>query len=129
MPSLLKLFKPVISLIFASAFLNSCKTAKTSEENPPVTFTDYQSAETWIKQNHKAETITPDSSLIKKIEYYPAENNGYLIIYLHRGKTPTLLYQNINQKLWDAFKNAASKGKFYNEKILGNESFMLELGN
>ena len=129
MLSLLNLLKSVIFLLFAAAFLNACKTAETSKETQPITFTDYQSAETWIKQNHKAETITPDSSLIKKIEYYPAENNGYLIIYLHQGKTPTLLYQNINQTLWDAFKNAASKGKFYNEKILGNESFMLELGN
>jgi hypothetical protein len=117
--------KSVIVLTFASAWLNSCKTTEIPEEPQPAAFTDYQTAETWIKENHNAETITPQSSLIKKIEYYPAINGGYLIIYLHRGKAPTLLYQNINQQLWDAFKNAASKGKFYNAKILGNKNFIL----
>lgn len=105
----------------------SCKSSETTEEINPASFTDYQSAETWIKENHKAETITPDSSLFKKIEYYPAGDTGYLIIYHHRGKIPTLLYQNINQKLWNAFKNAESKGKFYQQKIQGNEGFILEL--
>jgi len=117
--------KSAIVLTFASVWLNSCKTTEAPEEPQPATFTDYQSAETWIKENHDAETITPDSSLIKKIEYYPAELSGYLIIYLHRGKAPTLLYQKINRKLWNNFKNAASKGKFYNAKILGNKNFIL----
>ena len=124
MPFSLKSF---LTLIVAALFLTSCKTAETPAENPTRKFTDYQSAETWIKQNHKAEAISPDSSLIKKMEYYPSKNNGYLIIYLHRGKVPTLLYQNINETLWDAFKNTDSKGKFYNEQILGNENFTLEV--
>lgn len=92
-----------------------------------MTFSDYESAESWVKQNHKAETITPESSLIKQIDYYPAKENGYLIISLHKGKTPTLLYQNITPKLWEDFKNAESKGKFYNEHIQGKEEFVFKL--
>jgi hypothetical protein len=122
MLNLPRFLKSTVLLIFAFASPSACKSTKTPQN--PI-FENYQSAEAWIKQNHNAETIAPNSSLIKKIEYYPAELSGYLIIYLHRGKTPTLLYQNINRKLWDNFKNAASKGKFYNEKILGNKNFIL----
>jgi hypothetical protein len=86
-----------IILLFVAVFLNACKSAETTEEPNTNTFSDYQSAETWIKQNHQAETTTPDSSLFKKLEYYPAENTGYLICYLHRGKVTTILYQNITR--------------------------------
>jgi len=83
-----------IILLFVAVFLNACKSAETTEESNTNTFSDYQSAETWIKQNHQAETTTPDSSLFKKLEYYPAENTGYLICYLqsitpHQRRTQT----------------------------------------
>lgn len=129
MSKFLKLTSPLLSLIISSTFLCSCKPTGTSEASKPTTFSDYQSAEIWIKKNFKAETITPNSSLFKKIEYYPSGNSGYLIIYHHRGKVPTLLYENINQRLWNALKNAESKGKFYKEKIQGNEGFMFEVGS
>jgi hypothetical protein len=116
-----------IILLFVAVFLNACKSAETTEEPNTNTFSDYQSAETWIKQNHQAETTTPDSSLFKKLEYYPAENTGYLICYLHRGKITTILYQNITRELWNDFNNAKSKGKFYTAKILGNKNFILEV--
>jgi hypothetical protein len=127
MPYLLYLPKFAVFLICASAFLYSCKSAENPKETKTTTFADYQSAEKWIKQNHKAETVTPESSLIKKMEFYPSEKNGYLIIYLHRGKVSTLLYQNISSSLWEDFKNAESKGKFFNEHIQGNKSHTLEL--
>jgi hypothetical protein len=122
-----KLPIPLIFFLSISVFFNACKSGETAEESETTRFTDYQSAETWIKQNHKAEIVTPESSLIKKMEYYPSEKNGYLIIYLHRGKVSTLLYKNISSSLWEDFKNAESKGKFFNEHIQGNKSHTLEL--
>jgi hypothetical protein len=119
--------KSLCILIAATALINSCKPTSPSEEPKPKTFSDYASAETWVKQTHKAETITPESSLIKQMDYFPAEGNGYLIIALHKENKSTLLYQNISPKLWDDFKNAKSKGKFYNKHIQGNEDFILKI--
>jgi len=120
--------KSFIILLLIAVFLNACKSTETSTEAPKTnTFSDYLSAETWIKQNHQAETITPDSSLFKKLEYYPTENTGYLICYLKRENATTILYQNISHDLWNNFKNAESKGKFYNEKIHDQKDFLFEL--
>ena len=120
----IKLFLILFTIL---AFFNACKPKPTQQEQQPMSFSDYASAETWIKQTHKVETITPESSLIKQIDYYSSKNNGYLIITLHKGKTPTLLYQNITPKFWEDFKNSESKGKFYNKHIQGNEDFVFKL--
>jgi hypothetical protein len=114
-------------IISFSTLLISCKSPPSPTTNKTTTFSDYPSAETWIKQNHQAQTITPDSSFCKKIEYYPTSNIGYLIIYPHSPKTPTLIYQNITPQLWTALKKADSKGKFYNKNIQGIKTFTLEL--
>ncbi|MGJ8655236.1 MAG: KTSC domain-containing protein [Akkermansiaceae bacterium] len=118
---------PLTLLICCSTLLISCKSPEPPTESTPTTFTDYQSAKNWIKQNHQAETITTDSSFFNKLEYYPSTNNGYLILHLRKGPPPILIYQNISQPLWNNLKSADSKGKFYNENIQGNKTYTLEL--
>lgn len=37
---------------------------------PPKELTSYESAAKWIKAEYKAQTMSPDSSTIHKVEYY-----------------------------------------------------------
>ncbi|MDI5886536.1 KTSC domain-containing protein [Flavobacterium yafengii] len=66
-----------------------------------------------------------ESSFITSADYYSCDNKeGYLIAGINNKK---YIYQNMPYEVWEGFKNAESKGKFYNHKIRG--SYRLSLNN
>ena len=57
------------------------------------------------------EMIKVDSSTINAISY----KNNILFVRFNNGGI--YIYENVNEKLFEDFKNADSKGKFLNENI------------
>ena len=65
--------------------------------------------------------LTPESSFIRYITYYP--ESDHLIINMN-GKD--YAFSNISNGLWEDFKNADSKGTFYNDYIRDNSAYLIK---
>ena len=64
-----------------------------------------------------------ESSFITSADYYSCDGLvGYFIIGMNGKK---YIFQNMPYEVWDGFKNAESKGKFYNREIRGR--YLLKL--
>lgn len=88
-------------------------------------FNSYESYSKWVNKTYKAETVKPQSSLIHKMKYFP--NGQYMQIFFKTKKRKGYLYQNVNEKFWKSFKEAKSKGAFYNQRIKNNHSIKIKL--
>lgn len=64
--------------------------------------------------------LTPDSSFIKYIVYYP--ESRHMIINMS-GKD--YAYANVSSSFWSDFTKASSKDNFYNDKIRDKSEFLL----
>ena len=65
--------------------------------------------------------LTPESSFIRYITYYPVSN--HLIINMN-GKD--YAFSNVKDSLWEDFKDAESKGSFYNKYIKGKSTYLIK---
>ena len=79
----------------------------------------------WVKANYKAETVTPDSTMIHKLLYFP--KGRFMMIYFNSKRSKGYLYHNVSSELWRDFNNSTSKGRFYNSRIKGNKNIYLKL--
>ena len=63
-----------------------------------------------------------DSSWIESIEYFSCDKNtGYLIITTKNGRE--YVHKDLPFQVWEGFKEAPSKGRYYNNFIKGNYHF------
>lgn len=68
---------------------------------------------------------TPESSWIKRIEFYSCDQqNGYLIIYTTRSEE--YIHANVPIKIWDELSTSTSKGSYYNSNIINRYPFNLK---
>jgi len=78
------------------------------------------------KANYPVKKIqsTPESSWIKRIEFYSCdEEAGYLIIYTTRSEE--YIHANVPMSVWDELSTSTSKGSYYNSNIINRYPFNL----
>jgi len=84
----------------------------------PTTFKSYSEAINTVKlaKFKIIETAnTSKSSWVKSATYYSCDGKtGYLVIML---KSKEYIHSNLHYSIWKGFKNAASKGKYYDNNI------------
>lgn len=92
----------------------------------PAHFESYEQAKTIIKDSSfstKDEMTNIKSSWITSASFYSCDgSSGYMIIGM-RGKE--YLYNGVPFDVWNDFKKADSKGKFYHRHIKGKYKFKL----
>lgn len=109
--------KRIIVLALVCIYALSCKSQDCNNLKSP--FSSYSKAIQEVKASTfliKDSANTTNSSWITSATYYSCNGkNGYLIYTTNRG------YQYIHQQLplmvWKEFKNASSKGSYYNAHI------------
>ena len=109
-------------LILAFLLLFSCKQYK----ELPDHFKNYDEAVELVKdKNFEVEetTDTSESNWIYSAIYRGNEDKGYLILEMKRKE---YIFENVPYSVWQDFKDAESKGKFYNRNIKGKYSFDLD---
>ncbi len=111
-----------LSLITGS-LLPSCKGAPEPFASEGIT--TYAEATKWVQKNYRKETVTPDSSLIHKMVYFP--EGEFMLIHFQSSKRKGYLYHRVPKSLWTDFKNAPSANRFYESEIKGNKSTHLKL--
>jgi hypothetical protein len=89
----------------------------------PPTFRSYEQAVDWY-QSQKLETIYPRSTAIYQASYH--ERDSVLLIYFVSKPSKGYVYGGVPLKIWNEFKNADSKGGYYNARIKGRYSFYLQ---
>lgn len=96
--------------------------------NLPNSYKNYEEAKTIVLNTSFKFTddcYVYDSSLIESANYYSCDGvTGYLILGIINDKK--YIFQNIPFDVWNDFKNAESKGKFYNAKIKGRFKLRLK---
>ena len=119
--------RKTLLIIFGTATLFACK-GKTDCEELSGTYSTFVDARKEItKANYPVKNIqsTPESSWIKRIEYYSCnEKEGYLIIYTTRGEE--YIHAHVPQTIWDEFSTSKSKGSYYNTNIVNRYPFNLK---
>ena len=109
-------------MLFISS-LGSCKDSPAPFASEGIT--TYSEATKWVKENYKGETVTPISSKIYKMVYFP--KGKYMLIHFKSNKRQGYLYHRVSSSLWNKFKNASSVDDFYKSKIKGNKTIYLKL--
>jgi mevalonate pyrophosphate decarboxylase len=109
--------KAIILLVclLSSTFISY---AQTNCFKLPSTFKSYNQATTLVKAT-KFKIIetanTSKSTWVKSATYYSCDGKtGYLIILL---KSKEYIHANLPYSIWKGFKNASSKGKYYDNNI------------
>ena len=96
-------------------------------KNLPTTFSSYSQAITLVQSStfKVQETAnTASSSWITSANYYSCDGKkGYLIYTTNRGYQ--YIHKGVPIEVWEEFKNAPSKGSYYNQNI--KHSFTLHL--
>lgn len=86
----------------------------------PNSYKSYEEAKTIVLGTNFKFTDNCDvseSSFITSADYYSCDGlAGYFIVGMNGKK---YIFQNMPYEVWDGFKNAESKGKFYNREIRG----------
>lgn len=91
------------------------------KQNKPE-FHSYDQAIEWYK-NQNLDTIYPDSAAISMASYY--QRDGVLLIYFVSKPDKGYIFENVLLNTWDEFKNAPSKGSYFNEHIKGRYIYRL----
>jgi|SRR5690554_473365 len=119
--------KKFLPLIIASMALMACG-GKTDCAELTGTFTNFIDARKEItKANFPVKNVqsTPESSWIKRIEYYSCDGStGYLIIYTTRSEE--YIHKNVPVEVWDELSNSSSKGSYYNRNIVNRYVFEIQ---
>jgi len=102
----------LLLVIFISCTGQDCK-------DLPTDFESYKQITELVKKSSfkiKEQTDTSMSSWIASAHYYSCDGkSGYLIIKTKKGKE--YIHFNISYQMWKGFKNAESKGSYYNKVI------------
>ena len=116
--------KKFLLLAFGIATLASCK-GKTDCSELSGTYTTFEEARKDITKAEfsvKKMQSTPESSWIKRIEYYSCDGEtGYLIIYTTRAEE--YIHAHVPMKIWEEFSTSSSKGSYYNSNIINRYNF------
>ncbi len=113
----------LILFVFLShtAYTQSCK-------NLPRSFSTYNKAINLVKSSEFKFTEfanTSNSSWITSAKYYSCDgNSGYFIYTTNRGYE--YIHKGVPKPIWDGFKNASSKGSYYDRYIKGNYQLPLQ---
>lgn len=65
---------------------------------------------------------SPESSFISGAQYNPKTRELYVNIHNNRGKTQ-YKYYDVDTKTFNNFKNAESKGKFFNQNVKNDYNY------
>ena len=116
--------KKFLLIAFGIATLTACK-GKTDCSELSGTYSSFKEARKDIAKADfavKKMQSTPESSWIKRIEYYSCDGkSGYLIIYTTRAEE--YIHANVPIKVWDEFSTSGSKGSYYNSHIINRYNF------
>ena len=119
--------KKLIPFIFGTLFLTACNN-KVDCGKLSTNFETFQEARKEISQADfpfKKIQSTPESSWIKRIEYYSCdERDGYLIIYTTRGEE--YIHAHVPKSIWEELSASKSKGSYYNTNLVNRYPFHLK---
>ena len=119
------MMKIFLVLVFGYFICLSCNGQ--SCQNLPTIFTSYQSATNTVKSTtFEVEDNFYDDSWITKVSYYSCDGNkGYMIMKTDRGKE--YIFKNVEIEVWEAFKNADNKGRYYHTNLKGESRYFLNI--
>ena len=109
------------SLISISVF--SAQALCDNQQTRP-SFRSYEAAVTYYLESGKLEWMHPQSSAIHKAAYH--KDDQVMIIYFTSNIYKGYIFDEVPKDLWEEFKNAPSKGRFYNTRIKGKFGYDLE---
>lgn len=90
-----------------------------------TTFVEARKDITKANYPFKKVQATPESSWIKRIEFYSCDQKqGYLIIYTTRSEE--YIHANVPVKVWEELSTSTSKGSYYNSNIVNRYPFNLK---
>lgn len=119
--------KKILLLFVCVALFMACK-SKTDCSEISGTYSNFEDARKEItKANYPVKHIlsTPESSWIKRIEYYSCDGQeGYLIIYTTRSEE--YIHSHVPIAIWDELSTSKSKGSYYNSNLVNRYVFELK---
>ncbi len=122
--------KKILLIVFGMAALAACK-GKTDCGDLTGSYKTFEEARKDItKANYPVKKMqaTPESSWIKRIEYYSCdEKEGYLIIYTTRAEE--YIHEHVPIAVWNEFSTSKSKGSYYNSNLVNRYPFHLKAGS
>jgi len=86
----------------------------------------YEAAASYVRSHYKAETMMERSTAIYKVEYYPAEGQNFMLVYLQTDKSNGYIYEGVPSSVWNGWKKAESKGRYYHASVKGRYKFRLQ---
>jgi hypothetical protein len=93
----------------------------------PSSYKNYEEAKTVVLRTNFKFTDDCDvseSSFITSADYYSCDGStGYFVIGMN---DKNYIFQNMPYEVWEGFKNAESKGIFYNREIRGRYQLRLK---
>lgn len=119
--------KKIILLNILFITLSACNNKKSCNElaGSYTNFVDARKEITKADYPVKKIQSTPESSWIKRIEFYSCDQQqGYLIIYTTRSEE--YIHANVPMKVWDELSTSTSKGSYYNANIINRYPFHLK---
>ena len=88
-------------------------------------FSSYDEAKNYVKSHYSSESLdTSSSSFIKSAVYFPTGEVGFLILGMQNKE---YIFSMVPLRIWEGFKDANSKGQYFNQFLKGR--FILELKN
>lgn len=113
------MIKATVSMLLILILVSACNAPKCNQL--PVSFETYAEAISLIKSSSFSlnETAnTSGSSWIKSAQYFSCDDaTGYFIYRTNDGKE--YIHNEVPADIWDGFKNANSKGAYYDSHIKG----------
>jgi hypothetical protein len=109
-----------VLVLLCSIIVISCSSQNCNQL--PSSFSSYTQAIRQVKSASfqlKDVANTSSSSWITSAKYYSCDGEtGYFIYTTNRGYE--YIHQGVPLSMWKVFKNASSKGEYYNDYIKGN---------
>lgn len=90
----------------------------------PAKYTSYEQANSKIKAatwTYSEARSTPESSWIRRISYCSCDGRTGFLLILTDSKE--YIHAKFPKSMWDEFKEASSKGSYYNENVRGRFLF------
>jgi hypothetical protein len=89
-------------------------------------FDTYAEARQYVRSTYNGEFLqSPNSSWIGSAEYYNADGLGYFILNVKTGSRKSYIHQGVPVSLWEGFRTAPSKGRYYNRNLKGRYRLFL----
>jgi hypothetical protein len=109
--------------LFGHGSIQPGTTYATSET---TSFTTYAEALQYVRSTYDGEFLqTPESSWIGSGEYYHADGLGYFILNVKTGSRKSYIHQGVPGSVWEGFRAAPSKGRYYNRNLKGRYRLFL----